>query len=84
MLKSGGQGCVFLGSLPIQLYDLDDRAGERAAMALLARTRIASQIEIAGAFSAHRNTVGRLTGLFEEQGMPAVVPGKRGPKGLTR
>lgn len=50
-------------------------------MALLARTQIASQIEIAGAFGVHRNTVGRLTGLFEEQGMPAVVPAKRGPKG---
>jgi hypothetical protein len=50
-------------------------------MAMLARAQIAGRGEIAQAFGVHRNTVGRLTGLLEAQGMPAVVPAKRGPKG---
>ena len=41
LVKSGGQGCVFFGSLPIHVYDLVDRAGERAAIAMPARTRLA-------------------------------------------
>ena len=53
-------------------------------MAMLARTQIASRVEIAEAFGVHRNTVGRLTGLFEEQGVSALVPAKRGPKGPHR
>ena len=49
-------------------------------MAMLSRAELASDVEIAAALGIHRNTVGRLVARFEWDGMPAVVPAKRGPK----
>ena len=50
-------------------------------MALLARARVATDIELAEAFGCHRNTVARLKRRLEEGGMAGVVPAKPGPKG---
>ncbi len=53
-------------------------------MAILARAELASDVDIAAAFGVHRNTVGRLARRFESDGMAAVVPAKRGPKGPSK
>ena len=81
VLESAGRRAVCLGSTVIHLYDPGDRAAEAAAIALLARARVASDIELAQAFGCHRNTVARLERRLEQDGMRGVVPGKRGPKG---
>jgi hypothetical protein len=41
-------------------------------------------VDIAAGFGIHRNTVGRLVSRFEYNGMAAVVPAKRGPKGPSK
>ena len=81
VLESGGQRAVFLGATAIQVYDAADRAAEAAAIALLARSRVATQIELGAAFGRHRNTIGRLEQRLEQLGMAGVVPAKPGPKG---
>jgi transposase len=70
-----------LGDLPIQVYNRHDGIAETTTMTMLARTKLASHVEIATAFGVHRNTVGRLVDRVERGGMPALVPAKRGPKG---
>ena len=42
---------------------------------------LASDIDIAAAFGCHRNTVARLAGRLAHDGLSAVMPAKRGPKG---
>lgn len=81
VLESDGQRVVLLGSTAIHAYDARDRAAEAAAIALLARARVATRIELGEAFGRHRNTVGRLERRLEQAGMAGVVPAKRGPKG---
>ena len=81
VLESDGQRAVFVGATAIHLYDAYDRGAEAAAIALLARARIATQIQLGEAFGCHRNTVARLEQRLEQAGMAGVVPAKRGPKG---
>ncbi len=81
VLESDGQRAVFVGATAIHLYDAHDRGAEAAAIALLARARIATQIQLGEAFGCHRNTVARLEQRLEQAGMAGVVPAKRGPKG---
>jgi transposase len=70
-----------MGGTALHVYDTGDRAAEAAAIASLARARVATHVELARAFGCHRNTVGRLEQRFEQDGMGGVVPAKRGPKG---
>ncbi|MFH1087923.1 MAG: transposase [Chloroflexota bacterium] len=81
MLESSGQRAVFMDGTAVHVYDTGDRAAEAAAIALLARARVAPHVELARAFGCHRNTIGRLEQRFEQDGMGGVVPTKRGPKG---
>ncbi len=79
--QSNGQCAVFLGDRAIHVYDAQDSGAQAAAIALLARARVATDIELAEAFGCHRNTVGRLERRLERAGMAGVVSLKRGPKG---
>ena len=81
VLESDGQRAVFLGDTAIHVYEARDRAAEAAAIALLARAEVATQIDLGKAFGVHRNTVGRLEQRLERDGMAGVVPAKPGPKG---
>lgn len=84
LVESGDRRAVFLGPTAIHLYDRADRAAEAACIAILARAELASGVELAAAFGVHRNTVGRMARRFESDGMAAVVPAKRGPKGPSK
>ena len=72
---------MFFGSVAIQIYDADDKGAEAACIAMLSRADLATDIDIAAAFGCHRNTVARLAGRLAHDGLSAVVPAKRGPKG---
>jgi len=80
LLQSDGQCAVFLGDTAIHLYDAQDSGAQAAVIALLARARAATDIELAETFGCHRNTVGRLERRLEQAGMAGVVSLKRGPK----
>jgi transposase len=79
-----GQRAVLFGSTAIQIFDASDREAEAVCIATLSRAALASDVEIAAAFDVHRNTVGRLVARFERDGMAAVVPAKRGPRGPSK
>jgi transposase len=84
LFESDGQRAVFFGTTAIQVYDVADKEAEAACIATLSRAGLASDVEIAAGFGIHRNTVGRLVSRFERNGLAAVVPAKRGPKGPSK
>ena len=75
---------MFFGTTAIHVYDVADKEAEPACIATLSRAGLASDVDIAAGFGIHRNTVGRLVSRFERDGMAAVVPAKRGPKGPSK
>jgi len=81
LLDSDGKRAVFFGSVAIQIYDANDKSAEVACIAMLPLADLATDIDIAAAFGCHRNTVARLAGRLARDGLSAVVPAKRGPKG---
>ena len=84
VVESGGLRAVFFGPTPIQVFDATDAAATAAAMAMLSRAGLASDTAIAAAFGCHRNTVGRLARRLAAEGLAAVVPARRGPKGPSK
>ena len=72
------------GTTAIDVYDVADKEAEAACIATLSRAGLASDADIVAGFGIHRNTVGRLVSRFERNGMAAVVPARRGPKGPSR
>jgi hypothetical protein len=84
LLSSGHQRAVFLGHTPIHLWDASEPLTEAVSIAILGRAKVASNIELAQAFGCHRNRVGRLVGRSTRQGLAAVIPAKRGPKGPSK
>ncbi len=78
---SEGERAVLFDSMPIHVFDATDKGAETVCVAMLSRAGLATNVEIAAAFGCHRNTVARLAGRLEREGMAAVVPAKRGPKG---
>jgi transposase len=80
LLQQGDQAGVFVGQIPLHLFDFGDRAQVAYVMAALAAAGGATKIEIANAFGVHRNTVTRVRGRLEQGGMAALVRGKPGPK----
>ena len=84
LIRNRREAAVLLGPTPIHIYGVGDRAGETATIALLARTKLASDIEIGAAFGRHRNTVARVTQRLEREGLSSLVPAKRGPKGPSK
>ncbi len=81
MLREENQAVVLAGSVPIHLFDPNDRGATAYVMGSLAAVSGASKGEIGRAFGVHRNTVGRVHQRLETGGMGALVPAKRGPKG---
>lgn len=84
LLESGGRRVVLFGTTVIFVFDASDHEAQAACMVLLSRAGLARDVDIASAFGVHRNTVGRLVARFTAQGMAAVVPAKRGPKGPSK
>jgi hypothetical protein len=84
LLEADGVRAVFLGNVAIHVFDAHDKAAESACIAMLSRADLASDIDIAEAFGCHRNTVARLAGRLSTEGMAAVVPAKRGPRGPSK
>lgn len=84
LFESDGRRAVFFGTTAIHVYDAADKEAEAACIATLSRAGLASDVDIAAGFGIHRNTVGRLVSRFERNGMAAVVPAKRGPKGPSK
>jgi transposase len=78
---SEGRRAVYFGPTVIFVYDVEDKEAEAVCIATLSRAGLASDVDIAAGFGVHRNTVGRIVRRFEYDGMAAVVPAKRGPKG---
>ncbi len=81
LLHQDDQAAVLVGSVPIHIFDTDDRAQVSYVMAALDTAGGATKIEIASAFGVHRNTVARVHERLEQGGLAALVRGKRGPKG---
>jgi transposase len=84
LLTGEGVRTVFHGPAPIYVFDAQDRAAASACMAMLSRTGLAHDVDIAAAFGVHRNTVARLAARLEQAGLAGVVPAKRGPKGPSK
>jgi transposase len=84
LFESDGQRAVLFGTTVIHVYDVADKEAEAVCIATLSRAGLASDVDIAAGFGIHRNTVGRLVSRFEHNGMAAVVPAKRGPKGPSK
>lgn len=84
LFESDGRRAVFLGTTAIHVYDASDQEAEAVCIVTLSRAGLASDVDIAAGFGIHRNTVGRLVSRFERDGMAAVVPAKRGPKGPSK
>ena len=84
LFESGGQRAVLFGTTAIHVYDVADKEAEAVCIATLSRAGLASDVDIAAGFGVHRNTVGRMVSRFERDGMAAVVPAKRGPKGPSK
>ena len=81
LVESDGQRAVLLHTTVIHVFDAGDKVAEAACIAMLSRADLASDVDIAAGFGVHRNTVARLAGRLTREGMAAVVPAKRGPKG---
>ena len=84
LASDGERRVLFHGPIPIYVFDAADRAAESACIAMLSRTGLAHDIDIARAFGCHRNTVARLVARLEQEGLSGVVPAKRGPKGPSK
>lgn len=77
------EGCivVFVKGITIHSYDVDDEASARLVMVQLVELKVATQEEVARSFGVRRVTVYRQRRSFQEKGIKALVPKKRGPKG---
>lgn len=84
LIRSNGRCAVFFGPTAIHVFDAHDPAAGTVCIAMLANSKLASHTDIATAFGCHRNTVSRIASGVELNGMAAVVPRKRGPKGPTK
>ena len=73
-----------LGATAIHIFSAEDRVGEAATMAQLARVKLAAGSEIAAAFGRHRNTVTRVRQRLERDGLAGILPAKAGPKGPSK
>ncbi len=71
---------VFANGIPLFHYAEGDKAADQYAMIHLVESGLASQQEVASAFGCSRLTVFRSKKRFEQGGISALVPQKRGPK----
>lgn len=77
------EGCVtvFVKRFPLICYEIDDLTTTRLVMVLLVESSIATQEEVAKTFGMDRITLYRLRGKYHKNGVAALIPKKRGPRG---
>ena len=80
LLRSDGRCAVMRGSVALHVWDEGDRIGERICLVSLVTAGLATRREVAAAFGVHENTAQRLV----RQGLAALVPARRGPKGPSK
>jgi len=80
IVTAGGRRSVCVRTVPVYVYEVDDRAAESLCIAMLSQAKVADDVTIANIFGCHRNTVGRLRRRLVAQGLAGVVPARRGPK----
>ena len=78
--EEGDLRIIFANGIPLLHYGCDDKAAHQYAMVHLVETGLASQQEVADAFNCSRLTIFRAKNKYDEGGMAALMPKKRGPK----
>jgi transposase len=78
--EEGEMRVVFANGIPLFHYAKADRAADQYAMVHLAESGLASQQEVASAFSCSRLTVLRAKKKFDQGGLSALVVQKTGPR----
>jgi len=78
--EEGELRVIFANGIPILHYARDDKTANRYAMIHLVETGLASQQEVTEAFGYSRLTIFRASKQYNEGGMAALMPKKRGPK----
>ncbi|UCF91421.1 MAG: helix-turn-helix domain-containing protein, partial [Desulfobacterales bacterium] len=78
--EEGDLRVIFANGIPLLHYAQDDKAAHQYAMVHLVETGLASQQEVAEAFGCSRLTIFRAQNKYNEGGMVALMPKKRGPK----
>jgi transposase len=71
---------IFANGIPFLHYAEADKAADHYAMIHLVESGLARQQEVAAAFGCSRLTIFRSEKKFDEGGIAALVPKKRGPK----
>jgi transposase len=78
--EEGDLRVIFANGIPILHYACDDKTAHQYAMIHLVETGLASQKEVAEAFGCSRLMIFRAKNKYNEGGMVALMPKKRGPK----
>jgi len=78
--EEGDLRVIFANGIPLLHYARDDKTASQYAMVHLVETGLASQQEVAEAFGCSRLTIFRAQNKYNEGGMVALMPKKRGPK----
>lgn len=82
--EEGEMRVVFANGIPLFHYAKADKAADQYAMIHLAESGLASQQEVASAFSCSRLTVLRARKKFEQGGLSALVAQRTGPRGGSK
>src|SRR4030042_5735219 len=78
--EEGEMRVVFANGIPIFHYAKADKADDHYAMIHLVESGLASQQEVVGAFQCSRLTIFRSKRKFDQGGIAALIPRKRGPR----
>jgi transposase len=81
VIKNGDEQKVLLEGRPYMSWAYKDRAAERVAIVQLYKSGLATQEELAEAFSIHVNSVYNYTTRFERDGIVSLLYQQSGPKG---
>jgi transposase len=76
----GDMRVIFANGIPLSHYGRADKAAEHYAMIHLVESGLANRQEVAAAFGCSRLTIFRAKRKYDEGGIAALVPKKRGPK----
>jgi transposase len=80
----GDMRVIFAHGIPLLLYGRYDKAAQDFAMVHLVESGLAKQQEVAAAFACSRYTVLRAKKKYDQGGMAALIPRKKGPKEGTK
>lgn len=78
--EEGDLRVIFANGIPLLHCAREDKAANQYAMIHLVETGLASQQEVAEAFNCSRLTIFRAKNKYDEGGMVALMPIKRGPR----